>query len=35
MARRRKGKLREGECRKTKKGIKYCKRRGKVRFVGK
>ena len=26
-------KLREGECRTTKRGAKYCKRGGKVRFV--
>jgi hypothetical protein len=26
-------KMREGECRTTKKGQKFCKRGGKVRFV--
>ena len=28
-----KSKMRNGECRRTKKGRKYCKRNGKVRFV--
>ena len=28
-------KLSEGECRTTRKGAKYCKRGGKVRFVKK
>lgn len=27
------GKMRNGECRTTRKGRKYCKRGGKVRFV--
>ncbi len=26
------GRMREGECRRTRKGVKYCKHRGKVRF---
>lgn len=32
-ASRRKGKMREGQCGRTKRGQKYCKRRGRVRFV--
>ena len=28
-----KGKMKEGTCRTTKKGQKYCKRGGRVRFV--
>lgn len=31
--RRRRGKMREGECRLTKSGQKYCKEDGQVRFV--
>ena len=27
------GKMRDGECRRTKRGQKYCKRRGRVKFV--
>ena len=29
----RKGKMRDGECRRTRNGRKYCKKRGKVLFV--
>lgn len=31
---RRRGKMKNGECRRTRNGVRYCKRRGKVRFVG-
>jgi len=30
---RKRGKMREGQCRRTRNGVKYCKRRGKVKFV--
>lgn len=32
-ASRRRGKMRDGECRRTKRGQKYCKSHGAVRFV--
>lgn len=31
----RRGKMKNGECRRTRNGVQYCKRRGKVRFTGK